>query len=45
MLESDRTRWASSQYSRHSSDAGRASGLFKASPYSYILEKHQLLMK
>ncbi len=28
-----------------SSDAGRASGLFYASPYFYILDIHQLVMK
>ncbi len=35
----------SGQFSRHSSDAGRASGLFLASPYVYILVIHQLVMK
>ncbi len=33
------------QFSHHSSNAGRASGLFYASPYFYILDIHQLVMK
>ncbi len=37
--------WASGQFSRHSSNTGRASGLFYASPYFYILDIHQLVMK
>ncbi len=35
----------SGKFSRHSSDVGWASGLFYVSPYFYILDIHQLVMK